>query len=169
VISRFSHLLSRIPLHQLRRALLLAIAITIALLVLTSWLVIRTYPYAEIIKATVGKAVPVHNTFPTNQDAVRKAINAIAKVNPRIADRPRDAVRDRRMQTKSALRLISSQPYGRLGNVMFVYASMFGVARWTGRKPTLPSAHHFRDTFDITAMNFDHPADAPWLVPQYFQ
>jgi len=53
-------------------------------------------------------------------------------------------------QAKST-RLITCQMHGRIGNMMFAYASMVGIARRNSRTPVLPNGHFLRALFRLRA------------------
>lgn len=53
-------------------------------------------------------------------------------------------------------KLLTCQLHGRLGNMMFAYASLVGIARKTGRTPALPVHHFLRSLFHIRAAAVHH-------------
>ena len=52
---------------------------------------------------------------------------------------------------KATDKLITCQLHGRLGNMIFAYASLVGIAYKTGRTPVLPEYHFLRSVFHIRA------------------
>lgn len=52
---------------------------------------------------------------------------------------------------KATDKLITCQLHGRLGNMMFAYASLVGIAWKSGRTPALPVSHFLRSVFHIRA------------------
>jgi len=52
--------------------------------------------------------------------------------------------------------LITCQLHGRLGNMMFAYASLVGIAQKTGRTPVLLVTHFLRSHFHIRAAALPH-------------
>ena len=57
---------------------------------------------------------------------------------------------------KATNKLMTCQLHGRLGNMMFAYASLVGIARRTGRTPALPVNHFLRSSFHIRAAAMPH-------------
>lgn len=53
-------------------------------------------------------------------------------------------------------RLMTCQLHGRLGNMMFAYAALIGIAQKTGRTPVLPINHFLRSMFHIRAAALPH-------------
>jgi len=53
-------------------------------------------------------------------------------------------------------KLMTCQLHGRLGNMMFAYASLVGIAQKSGRTPVLPENHFLRSLFHIRAANLPH-------------
>jgi len=53
-------------------------------------------------------------------------------------------------------KLITCQLHGRLGNMMFAYASLVGIAQKSGRTPVLPVNHFLRSVFHIRAAALPH-------------
>lgn len=53
-------------------------------------------------------------------------------------------------------KLMTCQLHGRLGNMMFAYASLVGIAREAGRTPVLPVNHFLRSSFHIRAPALPH-------------
>lgn len=62
----------------------------------------------------------------------------------------------------AADKLMTCQLHGRLGNMMFAYAALVGIARKTGRTPVLPANHFLRMAFHVRAAALPHrlPATA---------
>jgi len=57
---------------------------------------------------------------------------------------------------KATNKLMTCQLHGRLGNMMFAYASLVGIALKNGRTPVLPVHHFLRSLFHIRAAALPH-------------
>jgi len=57
---------------------------------------------------------------------------------------------------KATDKLMTCQLHGRIGNMMFAYASLVGIARKNGRTPVLPLNHFLRSAFHIRAAALPH-------------
>ncbi|ELT87246.1 hypothetical protein CAPTEDRAFT_185958 [Capitella teleta] len=62
----------------------------------------------------------------------------------------------------SPKRLIVPRLSGRLGNVMFLYASMIGIARKNRLNPVFPANHYLHGIFKISAANYSTKGLSTW-------
>ena len=64
--------------------------------------------------------------------------------------------------TPRQVHYLTVQVAGRLGNVMFLYASMIGIALMNGLTPAFPENHYLRYIFQLSAMPYDWRKVKSW-------